>query len=872
MIILKTNSEMKITFERLIKTMKEPVEWSGQFVIVGDYLILHGRVRSLFFNFESRKVLTNIIEIPVNEEAVVDIQDHTKVQNVLNLVLYAFGKWGLIRGVKVDQDYAELNTLFNSVLRELSIEPGYTRENFRFFCNGVRLSYEDVVQYAIDAEEDRGILPPEEPGESGGLWHKLIWKRQRASFPQKETTFEERQKDRLGNNFYMVGFQCPRCRNPLHMTVFPVGGEFRIETPEGGVFLARAYTCSQCGCFYTPTPERLLAEGDVYVMDFAGDQRAYGDYLELLGRAGDRVSNYRFNEYEAMRRRREQSRTDSGEESLEELCNHMERLSDEKLSYIAEKMQEGFYPVRSVQWLEGTVQREVKKRRIDPAKPRKAHAGKTQRGIASAAERQLPAVSETAASEGVRRQRGAKGAQPKEIPATRREAAQKRYKAKCGILDRLSHEQVADLKKELIRDTSLYDEEKKPYLNAIEKKEQQHLKHYIQKLAAGCGGQSYAKIRRVTEEIERTALPEEEKAPVLEPLYKERRRQGEAEVAALVQKMPDHMDMKQYRDYVKRLRSYRDVDLSPYERLLGERMQKAQRQEINHIIRHARVTDRQGLTDLMERLNGKFDREILEPYMERIQEKLRVVDEQAIEEICGNPMQMTADDVLEAYRKIEAGVFLPELKTNALEMLKKRLVKLKTDECELLVHKLSDNLKERIKEYDRYHYYPARRILLKEAEPEETQIIEYAMGTYGTTCGEFEYPILVIDTSRDRSGKEGMILTPEHLFFRTMMNAYVLDIEDIKRIHTQSGFFNTGLSAELLDGTRMKLPYAVEKRELTAWGNCLEEFIRYLQEKPESRKLPYLSQEKHETICCFRCGFSYKGGNVCPKCGYKMNQ
>ena len=140
MIILKTNSEMKVTFERLIKTMKEPVEWSGRFVVVGDYLILHGRVRSLFFNFESRKVVTNIIDIPVDEETVIDIQDHTKVQNVLNLVLYAFGKWGMIRGVKVDQDYAELNTLFNGVLEGLSVEPGYTRENFRFFSGGDRKS------------------------------------------------------------------------------------------------------------------------------------------------------------------------------------------------------------------------------------------------------------------------------------------------------------------------------------------------------------------------------------------------------------------------------------------------------------------------------------------------------------------------------------------------------------------------------------------------------------------------------------------------------------------------------------------------------------------------------------------------------------
>ena len=78
--ILKTNLELKLTFEKLIRTMKEPVEWNGTFVVVGDYLILQGRVRSLFFNFENRKVLTNIIDIPVKEEDVIELDNHTKVQ------------------------------------------------------------------------------------------------------------------------------------------------------------------------------------------------------------------------------------------------------------------------------------------------------------------------------------------------------------------------------------------------------------------------------------------------------------------------------------------------------------------------------------------------------------------------------------------------------------------------------------------------------------------------------------------------------------------------------------------------------------------------------------------------------------------------
>ncbi len=878
MIILKTNSEIQVTFERLIKTMKEPVEWSGRFVVVGDYLILHGRVRSLFFNFESRKVLTNIIDIPVNEDEVIAVDSHTKVQNVLNLALYAFGKWGLIRGVKVDQDYAELNALFSGVLKEFSVEPGYTRENFRFYSNGIRISYEDVVQYALETWDASELGTEEEPEESGGLWHKIIWKRQRAGFPKKETSFEQRQKERLGNNFYMVGYQCPVCREPLHMTVFPVGSEFRIETPEDGVLLARAYTSSRCGLFYTPAPQKLLAEGDVYAMDFSGDRQAYEDYLELLGAAGDRVSNYRFNEYESARKQREASEEEK-EASLEELCEHIEKLSDKKLARVAAKMEEGFYPARSVQWLEGTVQREVKKRRIDPAKPSDPHTGKAQRAKMPAMEsltlHKPQPHAQGAQQEAERQGRGSAflQPQPKDIPAARREAAKKRYKAKCGILDRLSPEQVTELKKGLLQDSSLYMEEKEPFLDAIVRKERQHLQTYIRKLSAGCAGQNYARIRRVIEEIERTDLPEADKEPVLEPLYAKRRKQGEAEVALFMQKLPKRMDMKQYRDFKKRLNAYPDVDLAPYEKILKESLRQAQQQEITNMIRHARVQSRQDLTDLTDRLKKRqFEEDILAPYLTKIEEKLRKMDEQAIEEICGDPMQMTSSDVMEAYRKIEEGIFLPELKANALEMLKKRLLKLKTDECQLLVEKLKDNLKGRIKEYDRFYYYPARKVLAKEASPEELQVISYALDTYGTTCGEFEYPILVVDTSRDRSGKEGMILTPEHLFFRTMMTAYVVAVDEIRQIHSQSGLFHAGLTVERIDGAKMKIPYAVDKKELTAWGNCLEEFIRYLQEKPESRKVPYLTKETHETVCCFRCGYHYKGGDACPKCGYKMNQ
>ena len=119
----------------------------------------------------------------------------------------------------------------------------------------------------------------------------------------------------------------------------------------------------------------------------------------------------------------------------------------------------------------------------------------------------------------------------KEIPALRREAAQKRYMAKCKILDRLSPMQVAELKKELLQDGNLYNEEKEPFLNVIAKREKQQRKERIRELASGCQGLSYAKIKRVIEEIEKMN-PVEEEREILDSLYKSRKKQAETEVQA----------------------------------------------------------------------------------------------------------------------------------------------------------------------------------------------------------------------------------------------------------------------------------------------------------------------------------------------------
>ena len=116
---------------------------------------------------------------------------------------------------------------------------------------------------------------------------------------------------------------------------------------------------------------------------------------------------------------------------------------------------------------------------------------------------------------------------------------------------------------------------------------------------------------------------------------------------------------------------------------LKEKQKEAESREISNMIRHTRIADRTGLTELMRRLKGmQFDEQLLAPYMQKLEEKLTAMDSEALDKICENLPQMTADEALEAYQKVDEGIFLPKLKTNALEMLKKRLIKLKTDECE----------------------------------------------------------------------------------------------------------------------------------------------------------------------------------------------
>ena len=133
----------------------------------------------------------------------------------------------------------------------------------------------------------------------------------------------------------------------------------------------------------------------------------------------------------------------------------------------------------------------------------------------------------------------------------------------------------------------------------------------------------------------------------------------------------------------ERLKEYKEIDTSSYTKEFDEAFDKAERQEIANIVNRARKIERSDYTDLLNRLEKEeFSKDLLKPYQDKIIERIKEIDKKAIDELLPGA-SMTFDEGAKAYDAIANGMFLPELKTNALEMLDKRLRKIKADECDL---------------------------------------------------------------------------------------------------------------------------------------------------------------------------------------------
>lgn len=945
MIVLQATPELRVTFTKLIQTMEVQVNWNGLFVVIDNTLILQGDVRSLFFHFDSRKVITNIIDLEIPLQKITLIEGNAYVKNTVNMLLYAFGKWGNIKGLKVEKDYKQLGQLFANILSELDIDCEYNAEHFWFFKEGVRIVYEDVIQAALESKEQ---LPQVKEEASKGLWHKLIWKHVYEDFDIEETTVKERNKNRLGNNFYLSGYLCPVCGKKLHTVVYPVGNEFIIDTDEGQVRLARAYTCSNCCSYYTPRPNCLLVDGDCYIMDFEGDRTAYEDYQELLGRKGARTCNNNFNEYvnkrasavaSAVRRPRERLELPE----LKRVLSDVESLSEREFEQIFAAIEEGFYPDNVIEAAEKALWKERKARKSGTVRAREnkkqpkenAPSGKKDRderkGVSSS--QAEPAMENKKLTEKV-----------------------ERYRARLDLFPRLSERQRHELVKQISSDAFLEEGLREELLESAKQLKRKDAYERLKEKVTAAKNKNPLVMLHLYGDIDEADIRESERqelftmSGISRSTYDAFRKEQEEEMRAKgavqtpaereegarpkagaksagrevgAQSEP-HEGKNEKKDSVQRERSVsyglrgttakgdnrknrsfgndtsepksgvRKYSLTEQEDtaqnaelqqelLNGSSSSKAGKAkkrpitelpEVQTMLIRIRPDDRESLQDILDSLfEGQFDPREAEPYIEEVKEKIKKLDEAYIDQILAGYLEMSSEEGVEAYEKIASADLLPELKTDALKQLERRLSKLKSEECELLVLKLQKEMKENgIEEPERHHYYPANKVLMKEAKPEETEVIDFARASYGAGLGPFEYPIWVVDTSRNRSGEKGMFLTPEQLYYSTLMTSYRMSIFSIDRIEAATGLLNKGLYVYQKGGAKTKLPYAVETEDLPKLAAVLDSFIKYLQEKPFSRKESYLAKEKHDMICCFRCGHMYKFLDACPKCGFKTNE
>ncbi len=996
MLLLKANSEIQKTFGKLIKTMKAPVAWNDVLVISNNSLILAGDVRSLIFNFDNKKTHTSIIEVPEEGIRLQSMPADYILNNVMNMALYAFGKWGVITGLKVDKDYADLNALFADALRPVGIEPGFTKDNFRFFKAGVQITYEDTLLAILRLLKQEGKLQekqslvtselPQQAGEDSktdaskenksqpespdiedleddyyklGLWHNMRWKKTFNVFQKAASTEADAAKSRIGNNFYLTNYLCPKCSEKLYMGVYPAGRELLIDTDEGRVFMARAYACNSCNTFYTPCPKKLLQEGDVYRLKFDEDRTAFEDYLDVLGRTAERTSNSNFNEFERERNRPRRQADDKTTENLDpHTASDSPYMSEAKSlkEHLASRIKSGSKSRDAKAPETPPAQDGRNEAKSAPTKPDSSDRKAAPAKPAPSAEKTAPAkpapLAENAAptkpAPSAEKAAPAKPApsveaaapvkpvqpEPAPVPAAFRLAgkttdelrnilaslerqqahaapeqadgdsyrkfvenalAEKltaKYDARVRTLNNLNARQLSDLKTQIGKESVLSEEKRERYIREINSRLfQEEEKALIQKIELS-KNRSYADIERMIEDIEKRNLPDDLKKEAVQKLREIQAERAKQEVDHLINHMPLHMDRKQLAVYMDKIGQYQGVDITPYRQQLEQRKNMAEKEEITAMIKRGGKKERNALWNLYEQLQkADFKEENKAPFLEKIYAKIRKMDEEKIEQICPSIVNLSFAEGLKAHDRISQGMFLPELKVNTLEMIERRLTRLKTDESVQLMRKLKRDLEEELPDCTDFYYYNAREEMKRTSDTYANTSVQAdlygeeeklesennrdamlcAINGYAAQRGPYEYPLMVCDASRSRNGKEGFVLTPDHIFYHTLFSSGVINIPDIERIQPGRKLFGKGIYVKC-DGQKEKLPNHVPTQDWDAFAAVLNDFVTYLQERPESRSIEYMAKETHDVKCCYRCGFVYKTGNVCPKCGSKMNR
>lgn len=824
MIALKSTAELRLVFNKLIKTLSVPVDWNGNFIVIDNFLILPGKERSVIFNYDTRRVTTNISDPKLGNARAMEIGKDSQLVNIFNLVLYAFGKWGALKGITVEKDYKKINTLFGAVFGQVGVTAEYTEQHCFWYKDSTRITYEDAIQETIDSEARRNAaVDEEEAEEETGLWHSTVWKLADEHFAFEKLSMAQRRKDRIGNNFYKVGYSCPHCGKKLYMASFSKQEKPIIDTVEGRIQLARAFFCPECITFYTPLPDAGLEDDEAYYLDFDGDRTAGTDYMEMLGKMGSREPNSEFNRY------------------LDRVKDSAQPAKRENLNDIDKGIRDGRRNLNGVD--KGIRDDRVDLNGVDKGiRDERVNLNGVDKGIRDE-RRSLNGV-----DKGIRDERADLNGVDKGIRDDRADlnGVDKGIRDDRADLDgadkgiRGARDDLGGAGEDTSSMTGRYapgSESEIRVRDAVKKNPKKAAKRLKIKLFPKLAG-LFAGLR------ERAALKRAAKA--------DRKYNSEIENTFADDTTADSLNLEN------------GAETDAFQ---------AQRKEAEQIIETSSKSTRGDFNELLKAIKKKhFPKAVEKEYLDKIHDEIASLDKRRMDEACEHYLEYDGDELEGLYNRIREEEFLPEIKEVALGTVSKRLWKIRNEEAGLLVKRLKNGFEENgVAQNERMYFYPAEEVLDGRADSELLDHIEYACDAYAPELGEYEYPIIMQDTTKRQSGKRGLFVTPDAIYYGNLYTYGRISAEDIERIDTVSGFFGTRMVVYLVDGSKVKLPDVVGADELSGYLKTINEFVGYLKEKPFSRKEKYLAKENHEVICCFRCGFVYKDMRECPKCGYKFN-
>ena len=929
MIVLKSTAELHLVFNKLIKTLSVPVEWNGNFVISGNFLILPGKERSVIFNYDTRRVTTNLSDDKLSRKVPEPIREGSGLINIFNLVLYAFGKWGALKGITVEKDYKKINTLFGAVFGAYGVSADYTEQHCFWYKDGTRITYEDVIQLAIESEH-RQTESEEDIEEETGLWHSTTWKLDNQSFIFEKLPMAQRRKGRIGHNFYKVGYACPHCGEKLYMASFSGREKPVIDTVEGRVQLARAFFCPSCVIFYTPLPEAGLEDEEVYYLDFDGDKTAGNDYMEMLGRLGTREVNGDFNKYV-------DRVNDEGRTTTRQSLNGIDKgISDER---------------RSLNGIDKGISDE--RRSLNGIDKGIKDDGRSLNGIDKGIKddrRSLNGI-----DKGIKDDRRSLNGIDKGISDDRRslngidKGIKDDRRSLNGIDKGISDDRrslngidkgISDDRRSLNGiDKGIKDDRRS--LNGIDKgiKDDRRSLNGIDKgisddrsdlngIDKGISDdrRSLNGVRKFDDENEQISdkvSGNPDKEDVFDIVHEKAAVMADIDGTGELHTYRKAASHVRYKDAVKSSRrklrirrlavlfksfsivkwfrrkgygkaSEENSDKEPYrnaERISapgavtasdgksGYNMREeaesapAQRRKLDELLEKTGNVTRKDIVDLLDKIKaGHFDKAVQMEYAGKLQENIAELDRRRIAEACKEYLDYNGEELEKLYSMIEEEEFLPEIKAAALDNVAGRLWKIRNEEAELLVKRIKKSLCENgVSENHMLYFYPAMEILEGRVDTHVKDHIECAVDSYAPDLGKYEYPVIMEDTTGKQNGKRGMFITPDAIYYGNFYTYGHIMAENIERIESYTGFMGRYVIVYLDDGSKIRLSSVIAKDELEAYAMTLNDFVMYLKQKPFSRKEKYLAKESHDVICCFRCGYVYKNMKECPKCGYKFN-